>query len=115
MLKTVSLQAIVSFGVALIALVLGGANAGLSALLGGAVCVVPNGIFALRLTWQARQAGGANVATFLIGEFVKLGLTITLLVVVATQCRHLNWLAFIAGLIVTLKSYVVLFVVDRNS
>jgi ATP synthase protein I len=115
MLKTVYLQAIVSFGVALIAYALGGANAALSALLGGAACVVPNALFALRLTWQARRPGGADVATFLIGEVVKLGLTIALLLTIVLQYRDLNWLAFIAGLIAALKSYFVAFLLDRKS
>ncbi len=115
MLKAVSLQAIVSFGVALIAFALGGANAALSALLGGMVCVVPNAIFALRLTWQARRRGGADAASFLIGEFVKLGLTVALLLAVALHFRDLNWLAFIAGLIAALKSYFVAFFFERKS
>jgi ATP synthase protein I len=115
MLKTVYLQAIVSCGVALLAYVLGGALAAFSALLGAAACVVPNALFALRLTWQARRPGGADVATFLIWEVVKLGLTVALLLTIVLQYRDLQWLAFLAGLIAALKSYFVLFLLDRKS
>jgi ATP synthase protein I len=115
MLKSVVLQAIVSLGVALIALALGGLDAGLSALLGGLVCVVPNALFAFRLTWQMRRTGHADAASFLIGEFVKLGLSIALLFAIGMHFRHLNWLALLVGLIAALKSYVVAFLIDRKS
>ena len=115
MLKSVSLQAIVSLGAALVALLLGGANAGLSALLGGLVCVVPNAFLAFRLTWAMRRTGHADPASFLIGEFVKVGLSIAMLVAIARHFHHLNWLAFLVGLIAAFKSYFVAFLFDRNS
>jgi ATP synthase protein I len=115
MLKTVSLQAIVTFGVALVALLLGGANASLSALLGGLVCVVPNAIFAFRLTWAMRRTGHADPASFLIGEFVKVGVSIAMLGAIAMHFHHLNWLAFLVGLIAAFKSYLAMFLFDRKS
>lgn len=79
-----------------------------SALLGGLCCVVPNGLFALRLATSMRKPGGANPMTFIIGEFIKIALTIALLGAVALLYRDVNWLALIAAFIVALKSYIIL-------
>lgn len=92
----------------LIAGLLGGVPALLSALLGGLCCVVPNGLFALRLFASAQKAGGANPMTFFIGEFIKIALTVALLGATAWLYRDLNWLALIAGFVVALKSYIIL-------
>ncbi len=115
MLKSVSLQAIVSLGVALVALLLSGVNAAWSALLGGLVCVIPNALLAFRLTWAMRRTGHADPASFLIGEFVKVALSIAILAAVAMHFHHLNWLAFLVGLIAAFKSYLVAFLFDRKS
>jgi len=76
-------------------------------VLGGLCCVVPNGLFALRL-FSAAQRGAANPVSFMIGEFIKIALTVTLLGVTAWLYRDLNWLALICGFIVALKSYIIL-------
>ena len=86
----------------------GRTHALLSALLGGLCCVVPNGLFALRLFANAQKAGAANPMAFFIGEFIKIALTVALLGAVAWLYRDLNWLALIAGFIVALKSYIIL-------
>ena len=78
-----------------------------SAVLGGLCCVVPNGLFALRL-FSAAQRGAANPTTFMVGEFIKIALTLTLLGVTAWLYRDLNWLALLCGFIVALKSYIIL-------
>ena len=78
-----------------------------SAVLGGLCCVVPNGLFALRL-FSAAQRGKANPMTFMLGEFIKIALTVTLLGVTAWLYRDLNWFALIGGFIVALKSYIIL-------
>ncbi|MFN7887893.1 MAG: ATP synthase subunit I [Betaproteobacteria bacterium] len=94
MFRIVGLQIAATALVAVIAWAVGGGSAAVSALLGGAACFVPNGLFALRLAVASRRPGGADVATFFVGEFVKLGSTVALL-------------ALVASIIVTLKSYLV--------
>jgi ATP synthase protein I len=91
-----------------IAGLLGGRSAMFSAVLGGVCCVVPNGIMAIRLFASAQKPGGANPATFFIWEFVKIALTLALLVAVARLYHDLNWLALLCGFIVALKSYIIL-------
>ena len=108
MLRVVLLQFATTVVVGVIAGLLGGPHALLSALLGGLCCVVPNGFFALRLFANAQKAGAANPMAFFIGEFIKIALTVALLGVVGWLYRDLNWLALIAGFIVALKSYIIL-------
>ncbi|WP_426114152.1 ATP synthase subunit I [Massilia sp. PWRC2] len=108
MLRLVSLQLLATIVAGLIAALLGGWPAAVSAILGGGCCVVPNGLFALRLFANARRPGGANPMTFMVGEFIKIALTLTLLGVIAWLYRDLNWLALTCGFIVALKSYIIL-------
>jgi ATP synthase protein I len=107
MLRVVLLQLATTFVAACIAGLLAGTPALISALLGGLCCVVPNGLFALRLFANAR-GGGANPMSFFIGEFIKIALTVALLGATAWLYRDLNWLALIAAFIVALKSYIIL-------
>ena len=92
----------------IIAGLIGGVPAMISAVLGGLCCVVPNALFALRLFAGAQKPGGANPMTFFIGEFIKIGLTVALLGVTAWLYHDLSWLALIAGFVVALKSYIIL-------
>lgn len=92
----------------LVAALLGGWAAMFSAVLGGLCCVVPNGLFALRLFANAQKLGAANPMSFFIGEFIKIALTLTLLGAIAWLYHGLNWLALLCGFIVALKSYIIL-------
>ncbi len=112
MARIILLQLLTTMVVALIALLIGGAAAGVSALLGGLSCALPNALFAVRLYVTSSKPGGANPATFFIWEFVKIGLTLAGLAAVAMLYRDVNWLAFIASVIVVLKSYI--FLLFRN-
>ena len=107
MFRIVLLQFVAAIVTGVIAGLIGGIPALLSALLGGMCCVVPNGLFALRLFISAR-AQTATPMTFFFGEFIKIALTIALLGAVAWLYHDLNWLALIAGFIVALKSYIIL-------
>ncbi|OWW18215.1 ATP synthase subunit I [Noviherbaspirillum denitrificans] len=108
MLRVVLLQFLTTVITGLIAGLIGGWHALLSALLGGLCCVVPNGLFALRLFINAHKPGAVNPMTFFIGEFIKIALTVALLGAVVWLYRDLNWLALLAAFIVALKSYIIL-------
>lgn len=107
MFRIVGLQVLATLVVALVAWPLGGTPAALSALLGGTACVVPNALFALRLTLSARRAQGAGVAEFFVGEFIKIGSTIALLALIAWLWKDVVWLALIVSVIAALKSYLI--------
>ena len=46
--------------------------------------------------------------SFMIGEFIKIAMTVALLGAIAWLYHGLNWLALIVGFIVVLKSYIIL-------
>ncbi|HXA47734.1 MAG TPA: ATP synthase subunit I [Burkholderiaceae bacterium] len=108
MLRVILLQLATTVVASLVAGILGGKSAFFSALLGGLCCVVPNSLFALRLFANAQKAGGANPMSFIIGEFIKIAMTVALLGAIAWLYHGLNWLALIVGFIVALKSYIIL-------
>ena len=108
MARLVLLQLAAAFIVALIAALVGGFSSGLSALFGGLSCAIPNAFFALRLHFSVKKPGGANPMSFFIGEFIKIGSTVALMLAVVWLYRDLHWVAFIAGIVVILKSYFIL-------
>jgi ATP synthase protein I len=108
MLRLVLLQLAAAVVISGIAGLIGGIHGLLSALLGGLCCVVPNGLFALRLFADTQGIKGANPMSFFIGEFIKIALTVALLGAIAWLYHDLNWLALIAGFVVALKSYIIL-------
>lgn len=107
MFRLVLLQVVATAIVSLLALLIAGPAAALSAALGGAACFVPNALFALRLTAAARRPGGPGVATFFVGEFLKVGSTVALLALIVWAYQDLVWLALIIAVIASLKSYLV--------
>ncbi len=108
MVRIVMLQIGAAFVVALIAVLTASKAAGISALLGGLCCALPNALFALRLFIGTLKPEGASPVTFFIGEFTKIALTIALLASVVWFYRDVHWLAFLAGFIVVMKSYFIL-------
>ena len=114
MVQAVLLQVVMTLVVAIVAAMIGGVHAAISAALGGLACVVPSALFAFRLAIETRRPGGATVHGFFIGEFVKVVATLLLLFVVASLYRDLNWLALIVGFIAALKSYFLIFLFGRS-
>ena len=108
MARIVLLQLCATLVIAMVAAASSGPAAGISALLGGLCCVLPNALFALRLFAGMQRPGGANPFTFFTGEFLKILTTIALLAAVVWLYHDVHWLAFLAGFIVVLKSYFIL-------
>lgn len=108
MLRLILIQLVATLACAAFAGLVAGIHGFVSALLGGLCCVVPNGLFALRLFIGARQPGTLNPMTFFFGEFTKIAMTVALLALAVWWYRDLNWLALIAAFIVALKSYIIL-------
>lgn len=106
MFRIVFLQILTTLVVSLAAGAIGGVHAAVSALLGGAACFIPNGLFALKLHAAGRRPQGTSAAVFLVGEFVKVVSTLALLALIVATYRDLVWLAMLASIIVVLKSYV---------
>jgi len=126
MFRLVAAQFFASMVIAAGAWLIGGHRAGLSSLLGGLACALPNGLFALNLAQFGRMFGaspagaqekGAQQAPagsrasgrstafallLLAGEFLKLFLTIGLLCLIAWLYKDVVWLALIVAVIAVL-------------
>jgi ATP synthase protein I len=112
MFRVVAAQFVTSLVVAAGAWMIGGGRAAVSSLLGGMACALPNGLLALNLARlehrQARtvskESGGATAyaIALLVGEFVKVVLTIGLLALIAWAYKDVVWLALIVAVIAVL-------------
>jgi len=107
----------VAFIITIIATLVSGPVAGISALSGGLCYAVPNALFALRLYMStqirgskisSKKSGSANPGTFFFGEILKIVTVIVLLMAVVLLYHDLYWPAFLVGFIAVLKSYFIL-------
>lgn len=76
-------------------------HAVLSALLGGAACWVPGGLFALYL----KGTGGGSRMALVAGEALKAGITLALFVAIGETYHEVRWLPMLAAYLVGLKAY----------
>lgn len=94
-----------------VAVALGAVVAGVSSdwtsarffVLGGAAAMIPNGLFAWRLTLHRRRRPESYPTVFFLGEFVKIGLTVALLALIARVVPGVRWLPLLLGFFVALK------------
>jgi ATP synthase protein I len=91
---------LVSLGVAWI----WGANAAVSAAYGALAVVLPSAL----MVWGVLRPRWADSATsvvrrFAVWELGKLGLTVAMLVMAPRWIGPVNWLALVAGFVVTMK------------
>ena len=105
--KVVVGQALVGLLVALAAwLLTGRASAGWSAGYGALAVVVPAGLFARGVLRQkAAPDPRAAMAGFFGWEIAKIVLTVALLAAAPRLVPDLSWLALLAGMVVTMKTY----------
>jgi ATP synthase protein I len=103
----VGLQAAVAVVVSLLTWLIGRRTGwALSVAWGGFAVVAPAALFARALARQMQlgQPGAALVGLF-VWEFVKVVLTVALLLVAPQVISELSWLALVAGFVVTMKVY----------
>ena len=77
LVQIVKAQALLGVVVAILAWLIAGGDAGLSALAGAGTYFVPNGIFALRLYLATFRPGGSGPVLVLAGEMLKIGAAVT--------------------------------------
>ncbi|MGI4861181.1 MAG: ATP synthase subunit I [Janthinobacterium lividum] len=107
-LRVVAGQVVLTFLAALICALLSQRwfPAALSALIGGMICWVPSGGFALYLARnRLRQGGRDSVGAWMMAEGVKLGVTIALFIVIAVYFRDVRWLPLLVTYVLALKVY----------
>jgi ATP synthase protein I len=110
-------QALVGFLVALAAWALTGrAAVGWSAGYGALAVVLPAFLLARGMGRGSRgRSSSAALASFVFWEVVKLVLTIALLALAPRLVPQLSWLALLAGMVITMKTYWVALVVRPGS
>ena len=109
MFRAILLQTITILISALAAGLIAGTRGAVSAALGGAVCTLPNFLFALRLKFAASCPGASYPAIFFVGEFVKIALTIGLLVSVVKIYPDLHWPSMLIGLALASQAMILAF------
>ena len=75
-----------------------------SAGMGGAICVLPNFLFALRLWCVMQQKRAPYLANFFIAEFAKVALTLGLLFLVIKKYADLHWPSLLIGMVLALQA-----------
>ncbi|MEN9759202.1 MAG: hypothetical protein RLZZ281_913 [Pseudomonadota bacterium] len=101
MLVAVMLQAVITLLAGMITWLVVGPIQALSLVAGGGSIVIPNGLLAMRL--RASQPQFAPVV-LLVGEFVKILLSVGLLWLAYRWIEGLSWGALIVGVILALKA-----------
>ncbi len=103
----VAAQAVVGVAVAgLTGLLVGSELAFWSAAYGALAVVVPAVVFARGLARQQRAPNaGSALGGFFVWEMVKIVLTVAMLFAAPRLVVGLNWLALLAGFVVTMKVY----------
>ena len=83
-----------------------GWESGLSALCGSMSYLAPNAVFVARLVLSTFNAKGSGPIVFLLGNGLKVVAAVVLLWALSRiDSGWVNWLAVVAGLVVTLKGY----------
>lgn len=83
-------------------------------MLGGAAAVIPNALFALRLTLHRKRSPESYPVVFFLWEFVKIGLTVVLLFWIVKTQPEIRSLALLLGLIVALQAPLFAMAFERN-
>jgi ATP synthase protein I len=104
MFRAIFLQVVITIVTAIVAGQVVGERGAVSAVLGGAICAVPNFLFALRLKFVANRPGASYPANFFLGEFIKVALIIGLLVVVVKEYADLHWPSLLIGMGLALQA-----------
>jgi ATP synthase protein I len=106
LLRVLLSQTVAAVVVAVVFWAVSGIVSAVSALLGAACYLAPNAVFVLRLLLATFKPQGAGAGTFLIGNMLKILVTIGLLWLLANhEAGRLDWLAAVMGLIASLKGY----------
>lgn len=111
MYKAVLMQIGATMLAVAMAAVLFGFRGAVSAAVAGLACVLPNLLFAVRLRAITRRTGTATVTAFVAGEFIKIALSVGLLVLFLVVYPDVHWGALLIGLILAVKANLFAFLV----
>lgn len=105
--RVVAVQAAVGVLAALLGwLFTGRSEVGWSLLYGAATVVVPGALMARGMTSQlSSMAPGTSAVSFMLWEFVKIGVSVAMLAVANRIVQPLVWPALLVGLVLGIKVY----------
>lgn len=105
--RVIAAQAVVGVVVALIGrLLTGRSEVAWSLLYGAATVVVPGALMARGMTSRLSSVNaGASAVSFMLWEFVKIGVSVAMLAVAGRIVQPLVWPALLVGLMVGIKVY----------
>ena len=87
-------------------LITGRQMAGWSALYGAAAVVVPGALMARGMTSRlSSMSPGAGAVSFMLWEFVKIAVSVAMLMLAPKIVQTLSWLALLVGMVVCMKVY----------
>jgi len=99
---------------ALVSWLVAGGYAALSALAGGLAYLIPSSFAALHMLVKIYSQANAGALTFFWAQALKIGGTLAMLaLVVRFAGAYLVWPALLIGLVVVLKGYVLLLVLNK--
>ena len=105
--RVVGAQAALGGVVALLALLITGRQEWAWAVLyGAAAVVVPGALMARGMTSRLSSTSpGASAASFMVWQFVKIGVSVAMLVLAPTILQPLSWPALLVGMVLCMKVY----------
>jgi len=112
--RVISLQLIIAIATALVAALLGGVHAGISSILAGLGCIIPNMVMFSGLYLNDHVFRKSGTSALFIVEFAKIYLTLMLVVAVFWLYKDVNWISFLISFVIALKSYIFLLSRSKN-
>ena len=106
--RVVVWQWVIAVLTSMIAVFIAGKNAGISSILAGLCSVIPNAIFFLGFYIAEKILHKNSPATFFVMEFIKIAISVCLVVLIFWLYREVSWIAFLVSYVVALKSYIFL-------
>jgi ATP synthase protein I len=105
--RVIAVQAVVGVGVAVLCGLITGQMAVLwSALYGAATVVVPGALMARGMTSRlSSMSPSTSAAGFMFWEFLKIGVSVVMLMLAHQIVQPLSWPALLVGLVVCIKVY----------
>lgn len=105
--RVIGLQAGVGAVAALLAVLFTGRQEmAWSVLYGAATVVVPGALLARGMTSQlSRMSPGASAVSFMLWEFVKIAVSVVMLMLAPKLVQPLSWPALLVGLVLCMKMY----------
>lgn len=110
--RVLLLQAALAGLAAVIATIVWDLGAGVWALAGGAVCVVPAALFAFELSRAAKRSPQAFGVALVLGELVKVVLVTALFVLAYSRFGGVNAAALLFGFIAAIQGYFLALFID---